>query len=70
MNLKIDLNRQKQSLRGVLMKRHSEDMKQIYRRTPIPNSDLTIEITLLHGCSSANLQDVLEPLWGTAPERK
>ena len=52
------------------MKRHSEDMKQIYRRTPIPNSDLTIEITLLHGCSSANLQDVLEPLWGTAPERR
>ena len=46
-------SRQKQSSRGVLRKRCSENMQQIYRRTPMPKSDfnkvalqLYIEIAL------------------------
>ena len=32
-------NLQKEPLRGVLQKRCSENMQQIYRRTPMPKSD-------------------------------
>ena len=52
---------QKQSSIGVLRKRCSENMKPIYRRTPMPKCDFSkvasnfIEITLLHGCSPVNL---------------
>ena len=52
---------QKQSSRGVLGKRCSENMQQIYRRTPMPKRDFNkvacnfVEITLLHGCSPVNL---------------
>ena len=50
---------QEQPSRGVLMKRCSENMQQIYRRTPMPKFDLNkiasnfIEITLQHGFSTA-----------------
>ena len=44
-----------QRSRGVLIKRCSEDMQQIYRRTPMPKCDFTLEITLRHGCSPVNL---------------
>ena len=43
-----------QPSRGVLRKRCSENMQQIYRRRPMPKSDF-IEITLRHGCSPINL---------------
>ena len=52
---------QKQPSRGVLRKRYSENMQQIYRRTPMPMCDLNkvalqyfIEITLRHGYSPVN----------------
>ena len=35
----FSLNKQKQSLRGVPRKRCSENMQQIYRRTPMPKCD-------------------------------
>ena len=48
---------QKQPPRGVLSKRCSENMQQIYRRTPIPKCDFNkvAEIALRHGCSPVNL---------------
>ena len=45
---------QKQSTRGVLIKRCSENMQQSYRRTPMPMWDFN-KITLRHGCSPVNL---------------
>ena len=45
----------KQPFGGVPGKRCSENMQQIYRRTPIPKCDFIIEIMLRHGCSSVNL---------------
>ena len=44
---------QKQQPRGVLKKRCSENMQQIYRRKPLQSN--FIEIALRHGCSLANL---------------
>ena len=50
-------NKQKQPPSSVPGKRCSENMQQIYRRTPIPKCDFNklqrnfIEIALLHGCS-------------------
>ena len=44
---------QKQSSRGVLSKRYSENMQQIYWRTPMPKCGF--EIALRHGCSPVNL---------------
>ena len=47
--------------RGVLRKRFSENIQQIYRGTPMPKCDFNkyvcnfIEITLQHGISPANL---------------
>ena len=35
----VDKTVQKQPFRGVLLKRCSENMQQIYRRTPIPKWD-------------------------------
>ena len=62
---------QKQPSSAVLTKKCSENMPQIYRRTPIPKCNFNkvvkhlywnhtsacnfIEITLRHGCSPANL---------------
>ena len=46
----------------VFLKRCSENMQKIYRRTPIPKCDFNevlcnfIEITLWHGCSPVNLR--------------
>ena len=55
---------QKQPSRGVLRKRCSENMQQIYRRTPMPKCDLLcnfIEIALRHGCSPVNLLHIFRP---------
>ena len=41
----------KATFRGVLINRYSENMQQIYRRTPMPKC----EITLRHGCSPVSL---------------
>ena len=56
---------QKQPPRCVLSKGYSENMQQIYRRTPIPKCNFNkvafsnfIEITLQDGCSTANLLHV------------
>ena len=57
---------QKQSVRGVLRKRCSENMQQIYRRTPMPTFDFNkvakqsnfIKIALWDGCSPVNLLHV------------
>ena len=49
---------QKQPARGVPRKRCSENMQQIYRRTPTPKCDFNcnfIQITLRYGFSPANL---------------
>ena len=60
MSFSFMCNIQKQPLRGVLMKRCSENMQQIYRRTPMPSAISIkllcnfMEITLRHGCSPVN----------------
>ena len=56
-NLKLSkLLLQKQPLKGVLEKRCSENMQQIYRRTPMPKCYFDkVEISLRHGCSPANV---------------
>ena len=52
---------EKQPSRDALSRRCSENMQQIYGRTPIPKSDSNkllcnfIELTLWHGCSPVNL---------------
>ena len=49
---------QKQLTRGVLSKSHSENMQQIYKRTPMPKcvfNKVTIEIEPRHGCYPASL---------------
>ena len=50
--LKEKLYQQKQPFRGVLRKRCSENMQQIYRRTPCQS---VISITLRHGCFPVTL---------------
>ena len=50
-----EYNKQKQPSRGVFKKRCSENMQQIYRRTPMPKCDFNKEIALRHGCSPVNL---------------
>ena len=45
---------EKQPFRGVLRKKCSEIMQQIYRRTPMPNCDFN-KVTLRHGCSPVHL---------------
>ena len=58
---------QKQPSSGVLRKMFSENMRQIYRRTPMPKNVISInlqsnfiEITLQHGCSAVNLLHFLK----------
>ena len=51
--------RQKQPPRGVPWKRCSENMQQIYRRTPMLDSNF-IEIALRHGCSPVNLLHIFK----------
>ena len=52
---------QKQSSIGVVVKKCSENMQQIYWRTNVPKYDFNnvalnfIEVTLWHGCSPVNL---------------
>ena len=46
---------QKQPPRGVPMKRCSENMQEIYRRTPMPKCNFFIEIAFWHSCSRVNL---------------
>ena len=45
---------QKQSTRGIHIKRCSEKMQQIYRRTPMSKCNFT-HFALRHGCSPVNL---------------
>ena len=51
----INMERKKKPFRVVLRKSCSENMQQIYRRTPISKCDCVIcnfiEIALRHGCS-------------------
>ena len=60
-SLTIHFKLQKQPSRGVLRKRCSENMQQIYRRTPFRSAISIkllynfIEIGLQHGCSPVNL---------------
>ena len=49
----------KQSPRGVLNKRCSENMQQIYRRTPMPKCNF-IELAPRHGCSPVNLLHIFK----------
>ena len=49
---------QKQPLKGVLSKRCSKNMQQIYKRTPMPKCDfnkVAKQITLRYECSPVNL---------------
>ena len=61
LNLQPIFSFQKQPRRGILKKRCSENMQQIYRITPMPKRYFDkvalqlIEITLRHGCSPVNL---------------
>ena len=55
---------QKQPSRVVLKKRCSENMQQIYRRTPMPKFLCNfIEIALRHGCSLVNLLRIFRTLF-------
>ena len=63
-------NLQKQPPRGIPRKRCSENMQQIYRRTPMPECDFNknafcsfIETTLRHGCSPVNLLHIFRTLF-------
>ena len=55
---------QKQPSSGVLRKRCSENMQQIYSRTPMSKCDFNkvacnfIEVTFWHGCSSVNFPQI------------
>ena len=56
----LSIQCRKHPLRGVLSKRCSENMQQIYKRTPMPKCDSNfIEITLRDVCSPINLQYVV-----------
>ena len=60
--LKSSLNSiQKQPSGGVLRKRCSENIHQIYRRTTMPKCDFNkvAEITSQHGCSPVNLLHIV-----------
>ena len=60
---------EKQPLRGVPRKRFSENMQQIYRRTPMPKCNF-IEIVLRYGCSPVNLLHIFRiPLLKSTSER-
>ena len=56
---------QKQPFRGVLMKKCSENIQEINRRSPMPKCDFNkvvnnfIKITLRHGCSPVSLVYIL-----------
>ena len=53
---KIQKYLQKQPSRGVLKKKCSENIQQIYRRTPMPKCGFNkVALTLRHGCSPVNL---------------
>ena len=60
---------EKQLFRGVLRKRCSENMQQIYKRTSMPKWDFNkiafqfIEIALRHGCSLVNLLHIFRRLF-------
>ena len=60
---------QKQPSRGVLMKRCSENMQQIYKKTPMPKCDFNkvacnfIEIALRHGYLPVNLLYIIRTLF-------
>ena len=50
---------QKQPPKGVLEKRCSENMQQIYRRAHMPNCDFNkVAIALRHGCSPVDLRHI------------
>ena len=57
----MDLQQSEAATLGVPMKKRSESMQQIYRRTPMPKCISikllcsSIEITLRHGCSPMDL---------------
>ena len=60
---------QKQPSTGVLTKKYSENMQQIYKRTPMPK-EISIklfcnflEIALWHGCSPVNLLHIFRTLF-------
>ena len=57
---------QEQPSRDVLMKRYSENMQQIYRRTSIPKCNfnkVAIKIALRHGCSPVNVLHIFGTLF-------
>ena len=56
---------QKQPSRGVLSKRSSENMQQIYRRTTMPKCDFN---KVRHGCSHVNLLHIFRApfSWNTS----
>ena len=66
---------QKQQPTGVLKKRCSENMQQIYRRAPMPKCDFNkaallcnfIEIALRHRCSLVNLLHIFRHLFLGTP---
>ena len=57
---------QKQPSRGILRKKCSENMQQIYRRTPMPKYDFNkVAKHIRHGCSPLNLLHIFRtPLEG------
>ena len=65
----IRIKLQKQPFRGVPRKGCSENMQQIYMRTPMPKCDFSkvakklIEIELRHGCFPVNLLHIFGTLF-------
>ena len=51
--------KQKQSFKGVLRKRCSENMQQVYRRKPMPKCHFNkVALRLLHGSSPVNFMRI------------
>ena len=76
---KVYTMKQKQSSIGVLMKRGSENVRQIYSRKPMSKCDFNKfakQIVLLHGCFPVNLLHIFQNtflqkhLWRTASDEK
>ena len=65
-NVMLTTRIQKQPSKGALRERRPENMRQIYRRTPMPKCDVQsnfIEIALRHGCSYVKLLHIFRTLF-------
>ena len=57
------VNKQKQPSRGVVKEKCTENMQQLYRRTPMPKCDFNNIIKLWHGRSPVSLLHIFRTLF-------